>query len=309
MKNNNKAKVHFENFSVELISLKAIFKENSILGKIENSLINSMKSENLDFIVNNVPLGDQNICHQPFYRLALPLKNRSTTTTVTHIDSRLKRLFLTWLIRNNVSPIFMSYESANLFMPNRFKERECFIVAPPPQFDGVKRKIKLGFFSNIYPDGRKREDILIKALSKTSDCNLFEFYIMGKGTKSLVNNLIDLGCDTHHLDNFNIDFYAENLKIIDHIIYTGIDEVAISTLDALNAGIPVIVPKSGGNLELGPMGVTLFQNSDDLAVVLEKLIEIKKNISESLIMKNSNQYLSELIMCWGIKFLESQNNE
>jgi glycosyltransferase involved in cell wall biosynthesis len=269
IENTNKAVVHPKNFSVELISLKAVFKENSILCKIENSLIKSMKNDNLDFAVNNVPSGDQDICHQPFYRLALPLKNRLTTTTVTHIDSSLKKLFLKWLIKNNVSPIFMSYESANLFKLNRSKESECFVVVPPPQFSEVKRKIKLGFFSNIYPDGRKREDTLIKALSKTSDCSLFELYVMGEGTKSLVNNLFKLGCDAHHLDNFNISYYAEYLKTIDHNIYTGFDEVAISTLDALNAGIPVIVPKSGGNLELGPMGVTLFQNSDDLTVILE----------------------------------------
>ena len=224
--------------------------------------------------------------------------NTRTTTLVTHLDSKSKKLYLKWLVKNGVVPIFISKQTAKIFIDNLNYACEYLVLPLPPQLTDFKRKIKVGFFSNIYPDGRKREDVILESIAKVKSRESFEFYIMGESTEEMCLKLSEFGCKVNHLNSFNNEIYQQYLSLVDYTLYSGFDEVAVSVLDSVSAGIPVMVPPIGGNLELQGRNIVFFRDKYELISILEKIVDTKYEGSDKMKMKNYDEYVSKLIIFW-----------
>lgn len=108
--------------------------------------------------------------------------------------------------------------------------------------DGITRRpIIITIVSNVYPDGRKREEMftkLVKSLPKQED---YIFRIMGSGWMPVLDPLRKVGIQVQWTDKFTADLYQQFLCTSDYLLYTGDeDSLAQSVIDAKQAGLRVI---------------------------------------------------------------------
>jgi hypothetical protein len=113
-----------------------------------------------------------------------------------------------------------------------------------PAHDSLpKRPRIIAIATNVYPDGRKREQMFSKMIRSLKDQKKFTFRIMGKGWKKTLDPLVKIGIQVQWGENFAGDFYQELLQTSDYLLYTGDeDALAQSIIDAKNAGLRIIAP-------------------------------------------------------------------
>lgn len=110
-----------------------------------------------------------------------------------------------------------------------------------------RRPIIIALVFNAYPDGRKREEMIVSLfefLKKNKKQHDFVFRVMGKGWKPLLDKLIKKGMkQVQYTDLFTSDLYQQFLYTSDFLLYTGDeDSLAQSVIDAKQANLRVIAP-------------------------------------------------------------------
>jgi glycosyltransferase involved in cell wall biosynthesis len=119
---------------------------------------------------------------------------------------------------------------------------------------------------------------------------------MGEGLEPLVSRLVKAQFSVVHSPVFDSNFYENSLANIDLLIYTGLDEGAMSVVDALCAGVPVVATKIGFHLDIQKHDQLLFFDDVlELAQVLNKKAAIHRELSQILPISNYDEYGSKLL--------------
>ena len=190
-------------------------------------------------------------------------------TLVTHIDKPEKFALVNAHAQSGVIGYCMSEETARRM--NALTGTRSFFGFPPPSMLQPPSARRLNFMisSRVYEDGRKNEDWVPNFFSVFNK-NDVTIRIMGAGWEPWVSLLTEKGYEIDFVSNFNIDVYLEWLKISDYLLYTGHDEGALGTLDALLYQVVPICTAQGYHLEQkGKM--LLFQTRQELNEIAIKI--------------------------------------
>src|SRR5258707_7072477 len=113
------------------------------------------------------------------------------------------------------------------------RERLCHIL---PGHDGniEPRRIVIGITSRVYPDGRKREGLLVD-LSRALRLDPFHFEFFGRGWEAVIPHLEAAGATVRYFpgtEDFVSDYavMCERLRNFDYYLYTGLDEGSMGIL-------------------------------------------------------------------------------
>jgi len=106
----------------------------------------------------------------------------------------------------------------------------------------ARRPRIIAMCTNLYPDGRKREDMFTE-LAKTIDKNEFVFRIIGKNWEKVLEPLVKEGLQAQWMPEFDLDLYQSLMNTSDYLLYTGDeDSLAQSVVDAMSCNLRVIAP-------------------------------------------------------------------
>ncbi len=190
------------------------------------------------------------------------------STMVTHIDSPKKFGLVQAQAQGGVWGFCMSEETARRL--NQLTGTQQFLnFAPPAMIAGDRKKLSVMVCGRVYPDGRKNEGWAIDFFGSFKPGDLV-IRAMGAGWGPLLDGLRALGHEVHQRDDFDRTLYVEWLRTSDHLLYTGNDEGALSTLDALLYGVVPIVTAQGYHLEqAGP--VMLYATLQQLMLIARQL--------------------------------------
>lgn len=132
-----------------------------------------------------------------------------------------------------------------------------------------RRPILITISSNLYPDGRKREEMFTELVKQLPNQNQFIFRIMGKDWMRVLEPLRKIGIQVQWTDHFTADLYNQLLSTSDYLLYTGgEDSLAQSVIDAKQAGLRIIAPPNKD------LAVELpFTNQEELNEIFRKLVE------------------------------------
>jgi hypothetical protein len=276
---------------IELINYEAFFHKFGILTKIAKI----MAADSNFFIVSKHPTVRFDWSHQIYYRFAMPLKEGQSSFLVTHVDTKMKMFYIKFLIKRNLIPICISQETANFianFIPNI--STKIYWINPFPIISETKRRVKIGFFSNIYRDGRKNENFL-DYLIENLDNTWVEFILMGENLELIVQHMGEFGFTFKYLNHFDQDFYEKAIETIDLLVYFGKDEGAMSVLDLLKAGCRVAASKTGFHLDITSPGLFLMDDRSDYLSFIKKEVSERILISESVASLSRHTYEKSLI--------------
>lgn len=121
--------------------------------------------------------------------------------------------------------------------------------------------------SNLYPDGRKREEMFTKLIKSLPDQKNYIFRIMGKDWMRVLDPLRETGLQVQYMDGFTADLYQQFLNTSDFLLYTGDeDSLGQSLIDAKQAGLRIIAaPRKELTVEYP------FTSQSDLNTIFEKM--------------------------------------
>lgn len=237
-----------------------------ILGKIAHKLYDALKELNIDSSISDQPDFDADVNHHVYY---LPFQGKKTkldTLLVTHIDMEDKLKILLGQLVVADGAVFFS-EQTKILMETAGAPRHKLTVINPPQDDVIKpRKLRVGLLTNIYPNNRKRED-LIYELVISLDLSIFKFEIMGTGWDILTNLLDQKGVAYTCYPEFDYECYINLVPELDYFLYTGMDEGSMAFLDAMAADVKTIVTPQGFHLDTAHPIDHPFESADDLKEV------------------------------------------
>ena len=285
--------------NLEIVNYEEGFGKNGVLSKIVENTEKALLKKNLKVTRSSIPSGHSDFILHVFYRYCMPIRASCNIALVTHIDSYFKMRRINWLISRDVNLICFSNETKGFILnhcdsPN-ISQVSIEVIFPSPSNLKHIRKLKVGFFSNVYRDGRKREFVFDQLLDLLSPEDV-TFYTMGEGLEPLVSRLVKAQFSVVHSPVFDSNFYENSLANIDLLIYTGLDEGAMSVVDALYAGVPVVATKIGFHLDIQKHDQLLFFDDVlELAQVLNKKAAIHRELSQILPISNYDEYGSKLL--------------
>jgi hypothetical protein len=191
------------------------------------------------------------------------------STLVTHIDTPEKFSLINNHAQSGIVGHCMSEETARRM--NALTGTKSFFNFSPPSMirppDNYRKKFIVA--SRLYPDGRKNGDWIVDFFSGF-DSNDICVRIMGAGWEPYVSLWCERGYKIEYAPEFDKDLYIKWLEDSDYSVYTGHDEGALSTLDALLYGVVPICTAQGYHLEQkGEM--LLFQTREELHEISSRL--------------------------------------
>ena len=270
---------------------------NWILGKISLKLCSTINTLGIESSISNQPDFNADINHHVYY---LPFEGHKTkidTLLVTHIDTRDKLKILLAQLSVADGAIFFSTETRNLLQIAGAPENKL-ITINPPQDEVIKpRNLRIGILTNIYPNFRKREDLIFELISSTN-LEGFEFIIMGTGWESFIELLEKKGIKYTWYSEFEHDEYVKVVPELDYFLYTGKDEGSMAFLDILAADVKTIVTPQGFHLD--PM-VAIdhpFETADELKEIFNHIMDNRRLKPKSVAMWTWENYAIQHIAFW-----------
>lgn len=228
------------------INIVLPLKDNWIFEDIAKKLKKNLENKLLKVKISSFPLKNFDVYHHISYlncNYKTLFKEKVNTAMITHIDT-FNKLNIILKLNDYIDCFTVQSFQAKKYVSKFLEKIKTKVIYVPPN-DKIKfNKIKLGIFSNKYPDGRKNEKVFIKILNKLNP-NIFEIYIMGKNWEREIMQIKKLNYDCHYIKKFNINVYKKILSKIDYLLYLGFDEGSISFMDGLKSGTKVIVTNQG----------------------------------------------------------------
>lgn len=222
---------------------------NGILSKFANRMRDELeKVKGIKVTVSNAPDPKADINHAINYASYKHVKGINTLM-VTHIDTPIKIKNLQKGMETADMGICMSDDTKDKLINMGFDEKKLATVLPA--HDGVPRRMQVvSILTNVYPDGCKRAE-MFTALAKTLDNNQWAFRIMGSGWEEILTDLVAKGLQCDYFPVFDTSVHKQILDSSDYSLYFGVDEGSMGLLDAKNAGLKLIAPPTGFNLDIG----------------------------------------------------------
>ncbi|MBT9492567.1 MAG: glycosyltransferase [Paucibacter sp.] len=189
-------------------------------------------------------------------------------TLVTHIDSADKLALVQAQAAGGVWGLCMSDDTMRRM--NTLTGQPRFVSLPPPAMLTAEHKqLNILVSGRLYPDGRKNDAWSIDFFRRFRPRDL-RIRVMGAGWEGQLTELRGLGYAVEHVPAFDRPLYLDWLRASDHLLYTGHDEGALSTIDALLYGVTPIATAQGYHLEQeGPM--LLFSTHSQLMRIADRL--------------------------------------
>ncbi len=233
---------------IHIINYEQAF-NNGILSKFAHRMYDELeKMKGIEVSIGNVPEPTADINHHINYA---PYRHSSTINTlmVTHIDTPSKIANLKEGMKTADMGICMSDWTKNNLIEGGFDEKKlCTIL---PAHDVVPRRYQIvSILTNVYPDGCKRAEMFTE-LAKTLDNSKWAFRIMGSGWADILTPLVAKGLQVDYFAEFDKDNHQRILESSDYNLYFGEDEGSMGLLDAKNAGLKLIAPNVGFNIDIG----------------------------------------------------------
>lgn len=268
-----------------------------ILGKFALRLREGLLARGIQCDLSNKPDRTVDINH---YINFLAYHGRQTTietVMVTHIDTEKKVRMLYDQLAQAEFGICMSSETVeNLAAHGIPRGKLCFIH---PGHDGIlrPRKTIVGITSRIYPDARKRENVLVDLAASISPED-FAFRIMGAGWDAVVAQLRLGGFEVDYFTQFDTERYYALIPTLDYYLYLGLDEGSMGYLDALSAGVATIVTAQGFHLDV-PNGITYpFIEGEQLKNIFSAIATEKKRRQLAVANWTWPSYVDKHLTLW-----------
>ncbi|MDL1948428.1 glycosyltransferase family 4 protein [Acidobacteria bacterium ACD] len=205
-----------------------------------------------------------------------PSRRAKATSLVTHIDDPLKLAALKESLDRAVDlGICMSTDTLGQLVRSGIDPSKLCYVLPAHDSAVAPRRLVVGITSRLYPDGRKREDLIVAMAAKV-DLSEFEFRIFGRGWERVVPLLEGAGATVRYepgSTDMDVDYRTtlEAIPGFDFYLYTGFDEGSMGTLDALAAGVETITTPQGFHLDIDGGITHPFSNAAELIAVFEAI--------------------------------------
>lgn len=242
---------------------------NGILSKFARKLYEELgKIKGMKVSIGKAPDLTADINHHVNY---LPYKYNSDfkgidTLMVTHIFEGYKKDALTEQMKTAFG-ICMSDWTKNQLIEWGFDKNKLATVLPA--HDGLTRRHQVvAILTNVYADGCKREEMFIK-LVETLDNNKWAFRIMGSGWSDILAPLVAKGLQVDYFAEFDKTNHTRILESSDYNLYLGEDEGSMGLLDSKNAGLKLIAPNVGFNVDIGVEYP--FKDQEELNDVFKKI--------------------------------------
>lgn len=240
---------------------------DGILSKFARKMYDELeKIKGIIVTMGNVPNPDADVNHSINY---LPYKHsgKINTLMVTHIWEGYKLNALTEHMKSADMGICMSDHTKEYLIDKGLdKNKLCTIL---PAHDCEPRRYQIvSILTNVYPDGCKREEMFIK-LIETLDLNKWAFRIMGSGWEDILTPLVAKGLQVDYFAEFDKTNHQRILESSDYNLYFGQDEGSMGLLDAKNAGLKLIAPNVGFNIDIGVDYP--FHTQEELNEIFKKL--------------------------------------
>jgi hypothetical protein len=268
-----------------------------ILGKIAHKLCDSLKAFNIDSSISDQPDFDADVNHHVYY---LPFQGKKTkldTLLVTHIDMEDKLKILLGQLKVADGAVFFS-EQTKILLETAGAPPQKLTVINPPQDEVIRpRKLRVGLLTNIYPNNRKRED-LIYELVKSLNLSSFKFEIMGTGWETLTGLLDQKGVAYTCYPEFDFECYIKLVPELDYYLYTGNDEGSMAFLDAMSADVKTIVTPQGFHLDTNHPIDHPFETADDLKDVFIQIIAERRARPNAVTSWTWPNYASSHVVFW-----------
>ncbi|MBL8360276.1 MAG: hypothetical protein JNN18_07270 [Rubrivivax sp.] len=190
------------------------------------------------------------------------------STLVTHIDTPRKFELVCAQAQGGIWGFCCSEETARRL--NELSGTTRFVsFAPPALMPAEPARVSVLVSGRLYPDGRKNQSWVVDFMRRFSPGQVL-LRVMGAGWAEWLAPLVAAGYEVQHHDGFDRERYREWLLASTHLLYTGNDEGALSTLDALNHGVTPIVTAQGYHLELAGE-LLLFATHEQLMAIGTRL--------------------------------------
>jgi hypothetical protein len=286
--------------------------KGGILEKMAHKLDDNLNQLGAASKVTNKPNSDANLNHFMLFYLADPVLSVKNSMFITHVDFDWKFDSIKYMMKQVNLGICMSEMTCmrlgDFGIP---KNSLCYI---PPAHDALvsPRKIKIGITSNLYDDGRKREWMLLE-LSKEIWARNFQFEIYGKGWARVAAEVRSNGVEVNLYEggeDYQKD-YADVISAIpyfDYYLYLGLDEGSMGTLDALAAGVPLIITKEGFHLDMNVKIDYPFISYQELLSILRSINDSKVARIEAAKKLSWRNYALKHLACWEILCCENKRN-
>lgn len=168
-------------------------------------------------------------------------------TMITHIDTKDKFELVRGQAHSGVWGFCMSEETTRRL--NTLTGYERFAnMAPPSMLPLARKKVTVMVASRLYEDDRKNSAWVIDFARCFRPEDLV-LKVMGSGWRKQLDLLRADGYTIENEGSFERQKYITWLDQSDYLLYTGNDEGALSTLDALMHGVVPIVTAQGYHLE------------------------------------------------------------
>lgn len=251
---------------IHIINYEQAF-NNGILSKFAHKLHDELeKVKGIEVSIGNVPEPTADINHHVNYA---PYRHSSTINTlmVTHIDTPSKIATLMEGMKTADMGICMSDYTKNNLIEIGFDKNKLCTVLPAHDCDPRRYQI-VSILTNVYPDGCKRAEMFTE-LVKSLDLSKWAFRIMGSGWEDILTPLVAKGLQVDYFAQFDKTNHTRILESSDYSLYFGEDEGSMGLLDAKNAGLKLIAPNIGFNIDIGVDYP--FQDQEELNDIFKKL--------------------------------------
>ena len=204
------------------------------------------------------------------------------TMLITHLDDPYKVALVKSEIASGVDVgIALSSHTCDMLAEAGVERSSLAYAVPGHDFVTEPRRIVIGLTTRLYPDGRKREGMLVQ-MARNMRLDRFRFEIFGSGWEDVLPHLESAGAEVAYWPG-TADYQADYAELVSHIpgfdyyLYLGRDEGSLGTLDALAAGVRTIVTPQGFHVDL-PGGIThaVWSQGDLEALFVSLAAEVER---------------------------------
>ncbi len=268
-----------------------------ILGKFAKKLNENLLELGVDSDISNITDHSADINHHIIFSNFNGKASRNDTLMITHVDNIDKLNKLRKSLDNVSLGICMSSDTMfALSEAGLVRDKICFIKPAHDQKVEIK-KIVIGIFCRVQPDGRKREYFLNKLVDSINK-DIFKFIIMGDSWDPQVQYLKKMGFEIEYYNTFNLNKYYQLFYNLDYYLYMGMDEGQMGVLDAHAAGIKTIVTKQGYHLDLNNSVTHFFTTYQELLNIFLEIQKKKEILIHSVSDLTWRDYAIKHIECW-----------
>lgn len=231
-----------------------------IIEKMAARIAEHASEYGFDVSVGDAERADADINHWMSYAFANVPHNTPATMLITHLDDPYKVGLVKSELASGVDVgIALSSHTCDMLVAAGVSPDALAFAVPGHDSAASPRRVVIGLTTRLYPDGRKRESMLLD-MARVMPLDRFRFEIFGMGWENVIPQLEAAGAEVSYwpgTDDFRADYVEMMARVpqFDYYLYLGRDEGSLGTLDALAAGVKTIVTPQGFHVDL-PGGIT-----------------------------------------------------